>query len=113
MTEAPPELEVAACGSCGFLDHPAQEFGCRRCGAHGAALGVERVPARGIVVSSAEVNLYGGTDITAPFVVSAVRLDSGPVLRVTMLDTTPVPRGCAVIGVVSGGELRFVQENGS
>lgn len=107
------ELEVAACGRCGFLDHPVQEFGCRRCGGHGAALGVGRVPARGAVLSSAEVNLYGGTDITAPFMVAAVQLDRGPVVRVTMLDTTPVPRGAEVVGVLAGGELRFALEDGS
>lgn len=44
------------------------------------------IRAAGVLHSVATVHLYGGSDIAAPFSLAEVRLDDGPLIRVTMAE---------------------------
>lgn len=79
-----PALHGGRC-RCGHVFFPFQAHGCERCGASGDALQPALLPASGRLVASARVLLHARKDRQPPFVVVAVQLDDGPVVR-TLLD---------------------------
>ncbi|GAB1269642.1 hypothetical protein NBRC116493_28950 [Aurantivibrio infirmus] len=76
--------EITLCGArctCGYLFFPLQHYGCERCGADGDSLQEYALLPKGQLVSSTTVHVYGGHQREAPFVVGAIRLQEGPVIR--------------------------------
>jgi uncharacterized OB-fold protein len=61
-------------------------IGCEVCGADDDALAAHPLAASGAVYSVATVHRHGGTDIEAPFTMAEVRLDDGPIVRVTLVE---------------------------
>lgn len=59
---------------------PAQDYGCERCGAHGAALQRVELCARGTISSWATVHVHTPRP-TPLYTVVEVRLDAGPLIR--------------------------------
>ena len=96
---SPPALQGGVC-DCGHVFFPLQAYGCERCGGHGTRLRPKRLAARGRLVASAVVHLHAG-ERPAPFVVGAIALDDGPVVR-TLLTGTDVslPPGCRMVGTL-------------
>ena len=79
-----PALQGGRC-RCGHVFFPFQTDGCERCGATGDALQPALLTASGRLVASARVLMHARKDRQPPFVVVAVQLDDGPVVR-TLLD---------------------------
>lgn len=90
------------CLACGHLSHPRQPYGCETCGGHGDSLAPLDLVPHGELVSFAVVHRHHGRDIEAPFVMAEVRLDAGPLLRVTLTsrDETGLSVGQAMEGVL-------------
>lgn len=80
-------LQGVACEKCGHLAFPEQHYGCEKCGATGGDLVSRALAAKGTLLAFATVNLHRGKDIDAPFVVGSIRLDDGPTVRCTLLET--------------------------
>lgn len=80
-------LQGVACEKCGHLAFPEQHYGCEKCGATGDDLVSRPLAAKGTLLAFATVNLHRGKDIDAPFVVGSIRLDDGPTVRCTLLET--------------------------
>jgi uncharacterized OB-fold protein len=95
-----PYLAGMRCRSCGYVDYPAQPFGCQRCGSAERQLEGLRLDPAGSVFASTTVHQHAGNGVTPPFTIAAIKLDSGPVLRGTMIDNTPLPPGNRVTGVL-------------
>lgn len=72
--------------TCGHTFFPMQTYGCERCGQTGDALTPKALATRGRLLATATV--YSDRERTAPFVLAAIELDDGPVVR-TLLDETP------------------------
>lgn len=119
-TSGAPRLRGVACSTCGSTSFPPQQFGCETCGAFGSSLSPADIDARGVVVSSAQVDHYRGDDVEVPFRIAEILLDSGFKVRVTLDRPEPVPNGTRVAGVLrpvhstdageSMHELRFAPE---
>jgi uncharacterized protein len=84
-SNAPPQLHGGRC-RCGYVFFPFQDYGCEMCGGGISELTPTLLPAKGKLVASARVLVHGRKDRQAPFVVVAVQLDDGPVVR-TLLAT--------------------------
>src|SRR4051812_34918190 len=82
-----PRLKGGTC-SCGYVFFPWQTYGCEKCGATGGALSATLLEGKGTLVSSSRVHIHANPSRTAPFVVTAVRLDSGPVVRALLAEDT-------------------------
>lgn len=75
--------------TCGHTFFPMQTCACERCGKTGDALTPTTLATRGRLLATATV--YTNSDRSrsaAPFVIAAIELDDGPVVR-TLLDETP------------------------
>jgi uncharacterized OB-fold protein len=77
-----PVLAGSRCNSCGRVAFPALAIGCDACGS--SELELVELEAAGSLFTFAEVHVYRGADIEAPFTIGEVELDSGPLIRVTM-----------------------------
>ena len=82
--QSAPELRGGRC-RCGYVFFPMQSYGCEKCGLTGDAVTPALLRSEGSLTASARVLLHVAKDRTPPFVVVAVRLDSGPVVR-SLLD---------------------------
>lgn len=113
-------LQGVACAKCGHLAFPEQHYGCEKCGATGDDLQSRALVARGTLLSRATVNLHYGKDIDAPFVVGSIKLDDGPAVRCTLVETdeSALAHGAVMVGQIvtntkvdpQRAELRFAQE---
>lgn len=113
-------LQGVACAKCGHLAFPEQHYGCEKCGATGDDLQSRALAARGTLLSRATVNLHYGKDIDAPFVVGSIKLDEGPAVRCTLVETDEgaLAHGAVMVGQIvmntkvdpQRAELRFRQE---
>ncbi|WP_029090477.1 Zn-ribbon domain-containing OB-fold protein [Brevibacterium album] len=103
-------LLSTSCTACGYVDFPPQSYGCRRCGTHGDELSHAEIAASGTVLMSSEVHSHPDRSLAVPFTVAIVALSAGPVVRVTMRDTTPVRRGDRVAGVIVPAEAAATAE---
>ncbi len=94
-----PALLGGKC-SCGYVFFPIQSYGCEKCGQHGDALQSIELTGRGKIVASTQVHLHAGKRET-PFVVAAIELEDGPVVR-TLMDKPDVQvnPGDAVVSVL-------------
>ena len=79
-----PELRGGRC-RCGYVFFPMQSYGCEKCGLTGEAVTPTLLRSEGSLTASARVLMHAAKDRTPPFVVVAVRLDAGPVVR-SLLD---------------------------
>ena len=113
MSEAAAQLAASRCRSCGLVAVPSERYGCERCGALPA--GHDRLDLRAVgrVASFAEVHRHHQPEPPTPFVVAAVEVDGGPVLKGVVLHAeTAVPLGVdeRVEGrLVAGGAFRWVR----
>jgi uncharacterized OB-fold protein len=110
------------CRQCGHVAFPRQRNGCEKCGATDTDLTDEELVCRGTLVSYATVHMHQAKTIAAPFVIGEVKLDRGPTLRATMVETADAALriGASVVGTLfpapSSGdapprlELRFSLE---
>ncbi|MCZ2110369.1 MAG: OB-fold domain-containing protein, partial [Dehalococcoidia bacterium] len=107
-----PALRGVQCARCGALSFPAQDYGCIRCGAHGAALQHREIRTNGTLLTFAVVRTHPSHAV--PFTLGDVQLDAGPVVRAQIADRMPLTVGLRVqASVVSderGGHLEFVEE---
>ncbi|RWA52939.1 hypothetical protein AU476_15575 [Cupriavidus sp. UYMSc13B] len=117
-TPALPEQPALLGGTCrcGHLFYPWQSYGCERCGATGDALTPAALSGRGRVESSAVVHLHASPERQAPFTVTAVRLEDGPLVRTLALGSdagrgTALVPGDAVVAVLA--EVSDGQQEGS
>lgn len=113
-----PQLKGGTC-FCGHVFFPWQTYGCEKCGATGSALRPTLLDGKGTLVASARVHMHGNPSRTVPFVVSAVRLASGPVVRALLAEDSeqhyqvghPMQACLVQIGKTDSGaptgELRF------
>lgn len=116
----PPDLRGVRCAACGHVAFPAQDLGCERCGADGAALRPAALAGAGTAVAAAVVHRHDGPGISAPFTALAVVLDDGPFVH-ALLDGEESPAsGTRVQAVVArtdddGGavEVRFAVSGGA
>lgn len=74
-------LAASRCRACGLVAVPAERYGCERCGAPPATHDLVDLPAAGRVASFAEVHRHHQPEPPTPFVVAAVEVDGGPVLK--------------------------------
>lgn len=86
---------------CGYVFFPWQSLGCERCG-DVESLQAINLAGRGSVLSSVTVHLHATNDRPTPFVVAAVRLDDGPVVRTLLAERSgaaprTLPPGHAVV----------------
>jgi len=79
---------------CGFVFFPMQTFGCERCGRNGTALIPFSLTGRGRLRAVATVHVHADDKRKAPFVVGAIELDEGPVVR-TLLEGISAERNFA------------------
>ncbi|MCO5119709.1 MAG: zinc ribbon domain-containing protein [Burkholderiaceae bacterium] len=117
----PPMLKGGRCGRCGYTFFPMQAYGCERCGS--TELAPVSLVGHGRLVASARVLLHARPERQPPFVVVAVRLDDGPMVRTLLAQDTeeplPVDTPMATCTVAAGqsesGEplvdLRFAPEH--
>ncbi|AQV97224.1 hypothetical protein BJN34_25520 [Cupriavidus necator] len=117
-TPALPEHPALLGGTCrcGHVFYPWQSYGCERCGAAGDALTPMALSGRGKVEASAVVHLHASPERQAPFTVTAVRLDDGPLVRTLALASetgqgTGLVPGDAVVAVLA--EVSDRQQEGS
>jgi uncharacterized OB-fold protein len=85
-SDQPPALLGGVC-ACGYVFFPLQSYGCERCGRFGEDLQPKDLAGRGRLIASTVVHLHAA-DRRTPFVVGAIALDDGPVVR-TLLTGTP------------------------
>jgi uncharacterized OB-fold protein len=76
----PPALRCGRC-DCGHVFFPPQQLGCERCGAHGDALEVVEVAARGVLQACAASHREPRADARGPRVLGTIVLDAGPALE--------------------------------
>lgn len=113
-------LQGVACAKCGHLDFPEQHYGCEKCGATGDDLKPRALGAKGKLLAFAMVNLHRGKDIDAPYIVGSIKLDEGPTIRCTLVESDEgvLAHGGAMTGVIvmnskvdpEHAELRFGRE---
>ncbi|QKG21377.1 OB-fold domain-containing protein [Actinomadura verrucosospora] len=116
----PPHLRGVACTACGRTAFPAQDLGCERCGADGAALRPAALAGTGTVAAAAVVHRHDGPGIDAPFTALAIVLDDGPFVHALLDgDGSPAP-GTRVEAVAAGTdgdgaivEVRFAVSGGA
>lgn len=96
-----PMLLGMTCGTCGYVAFPEQPYGCEKCG-ETENIQPGKLPCTGILSSFAIVNLHRSERITTPFVIGEVKLDSGPTIRITMLESSVqnLTIGMAAHGVI-------------
>lgn len=97
-----PELRGGRC-RCGYVFFPMQSYGCEKCGLTGEAVTPAPLRSEGTLTASARVLMHAAKDRTAPFVVVAVRLDAGPIVR-SLLDqdrAEPLPIGTRMKGLLA------------
>ena len=80
----PPLFRGTRCTACDATFFPPLWIGCEVCGA--TSLQPAQLVAAGVIHSVATVHLHAGGDIEAPFTVTEVELDDGPLIRATMVD---------------------------
>jgi uncharacterized protein len=105
-------LRGMRCG-CGRIAFPYQPFGCEQCG-RTCSIEPADLAADGRIAAVAEVHVQPGDSPPAPFLVGAVKLDSGPMVRAYLEGARVRPgdrvRG-ALLPAMSGSEgvldLRF------
>ncbi|WP_192808761.1 Zn-ribbon domain-containing OB-fold protein [Actinomadura montaniterrae] len=98
----PPDLRGIRCTACGRAAFPAQDLGCERCGADGAALRPAALAGAGTVSAAAIVHRHDGPGIGAPFTALAIVLDDGPFVHALLDgDGSPAP-GTRVEAVAAG-----------
>jgi len=115
-----PSLSGGAC-TCGYVFFPMQRYGCERCGRYGEHLTARALAGRGRLVASAVVHIHFG-ERPAPFVVGAIALEDGPVVRTLLAGTetalTPgTPMVTTLVPIAPGEDgaprvdLRFTAES--
>ena len=77
-------LHGGHCRCCGYAFFPLQTYGCEQCGAVDA-IEAQDFPATGTLVAAAEVHVHNSPGRQAPFVVGAIRLIAGPVIRTLLV----------------------------
>jgi uncharacterized protein len=98
--ELRPVLKGGQC-ECGYLFFPMQHFGCEKCGRMGTALKPISLSGVGQLVSSCVVRVHADPNRIAPFIVGAIALDEGPVIRTILVGEVPVnPRAVRVEAVL-------------
>ena len=114
-----PTLSGGRC-RCGYTFFPMQTYGCERCGS--TELAPVALAGHGRLVASARVLLHARPERQPPFVVVAVRLDDGPLVRALLAEDTEeqLPVDIAMtarmvpVGTTESGEplvdLRFAPE---
>lgn len=115
-----PALAGSTCTRCGRVAHPAEPYGCDRCGAPPAELAPTALAPTGTVRSSATVHRHRAPEPAVPFVVVEVVLDAGPVVRSLLVDAgrdggahdDAALRGARVVGTASGGRIAFTRVDG-
>ena len=86
---------------CGYVFFPWQSLGCERCGDVESMQPIN-LAGRGNVISSVTVHLHATNDRPTPFVIAAVRLADGPVVRTLLAERSgeaprTLPPGHAVV----------------
>jgi len=76
--------------TCGYVFFPLQQFGCERCGRHGAALTPVALRGVGTLLATAMVHMHADKRRTAPFVIGTVALDDGPIVRTLLTESPPL-----------------------
>jgi uncharacterized OB-fold protein len=77
---------------CGYVFFPWQTLGCERCG-DTTSLQPTQLAGAGVVLASVIVHLHATNDRPTPFVVAAVRLHDGPLVRTLLAERSGgVPR---------------------
>lgn len=66
--------------NCGRTAFPYQPFGCEQCGNVATVAPADLRP-DGVLVAAVEVHLHPGENPKPPFMVGAIKLDSGPMVR--------------------------------
>lgn len=87
---------------CGYVFFPFQGYGCELCGASSEDLEELELTPEGELVSSTTVFVYRGSQRIAPFMVGAIRLTAGPVIRCLIdypLDAKPLLAGQHMVAV--------------
>jgi uncharacterized protein len=74
--------------ACGHKFFPMQTTACERCGRSGDALTAHELATRGRLLATATVYTQADARRSPKFVIGAVELDDGPVVR-TLLDEAP------------------------
>jgi uncharacterized protein len=109
----PPQLAASRCRSCGLVAVPVERYGCERCGALPSGHDRLDLRAAGRVTSFAEVHRHHRPEPPTPFVVAAVEVDGGPVLKGVLVDTgavVPLGVGDRVEGCFeAGGAFRWLR----
>jgi uncharacterized OB-fold protein len=94
VSDRAAQVAASRCRACGLVAVPAERYGCERCGALPAGHDRLDLRAAGRVASFAEVHRHHQPEPTTPFVVAAVEVDGGPVLKGVLLDAeAAVPLG--------------------
>lgn len=96
-------LNGGRCRACGYIWFPFQSYGCESCGAMGDELVETALSPEGAVEASATVHLHGDPQRPAPFVVAAVRLDAGPLVRALADVGSDMASGTRVTGRCEAG----------
>jgi uncharacterized protein len=109
------ELEASHCPNCGLLAVPPEPIGCERCGTPVGALTRATATSSGVVIGHAVVYEHAQPQPPTPFVVVAVQLDAGPVVRSLLRGAGPddVAMGDRVEGAVEDGRFAFVATVGA
>lgn len=81
-----PALTGGRC-TCGYVFFPMQTYGCEKCGRHGEDLSPVALTGRGRLIASATVHMHMGKGREAPFVVGAIELEHGPVVRTLIAES--------------------------
>jgi uncharacterized OB-fold protein len=107
------ELLGIRCRACHHVAFPRHHYGCEKCGA--LELIELELPARGTLTSFATVHLHQSKSVAAPFVIGEIKLDAGPTVRLTLVESTDAELriGARMKGVLTSAEpseLRFSRE---
>jgi uncharacterized OB-fold protein len=96
-----PLLSGMKCETCGHIAFPEQSYGCEKCGENEYIHG-EKLACIGHLTSFATVHLHHAKNVTAPFIIGEVRLESGPTIRITMVESVPdsLSIGAPVNGII-------------
>jgi len=106
-----PVLSGMKCETCGHIAFPQQSYGCEKCGEHSQIHG-EKLACIGYLTSFATVHLHHAKNVAAPFVIGEVRLESGPTIRITMVEnaTDSLAIGAPVQGVFFKSTQAAIEE---